>query len=352
MIFAVTQGDPAGVGPELMLATLRAAEKGQFTSRLAVYGSADWLERLASQLGQIGFGRNRTFGDLEAFRRSGEPIGLIDHANVDLSQVAIGQVSAGAGRAAFEYIDRAITAALSQTVQGVVTGPINKAALHAAGHPWPGHTEIFAARCGDPPACMMQFSPHITCTFVTTHCGYAEVPRLLTEDRIATVLRLTVIAMQQIHRRPVKIIVCGLNPHAGEGGLFGQGEEERVIGPAISQIRREITDGSTIAGPLPADTVFIPSRLRECDAVVCMYHDQGHIPVKALAFDSAVNTTLGLPIIRTSVDHGTAFDIAGRGLANPGSLFAALALAERLAAKKVSAKKVSGTFISAPGAGT
>jgi 4-hydroxythreonine-4-phosphate dehydrogenase len=167
----------------------------------------------------------------------------------------------------------------------------------------------------------------LTCTFVTVHVGYAEVPQLLTQERILDVIELTAEAMRRLHGRDPRLVVCGLNPHAGEHGLFGQREEERLIVPAIEAARAR---GLNVEGPLPPDTAFLPWKRRATDAFVCMYHDQGHIPVKALAFDSAVNTTLGLPIIRTSVDHGTACDIAWQGKARPDSLYAALRLATRL----------------------
>jgi 4-hydroxythreonine-4-phosphate dehydrogenase len=213
-------------------------------------------------------------------------------------------------------------------VAGVTTGPINKGALHAAGIDFPGHTEIFADRLGATRWCMMQWSEVVTCTFVTCHVGYADVPALLTRERILEVIELTADALRRLGKQNPRLVVCGLNPHAGEAGLFGHGEEERVVVPAIQAARAQ---GLLVEGPLPADTCFIPARRRVTDAFVCLYHDQGHIPLKALAFDSAVNTTLGLPAVRTSVDHGTAGDIAWRGEADPGSLFEAVRLAVRLA---------------------
>ncbi len=175
---------------------------------------------------------------------------------------------------------------------------------------------------------MMQYSEELTCTFVTVHVGYAEVPKCLTQERILDVIELTAEGLERIRGRKPVILVCGLNPHAGEHGLFGDREEERIIQPAVEQARAR---GIHVEGPVPPDTAFLAGRRRTTDAVVCMYHDQGHIPIKALAFESAVNTTLGLPIIRTSVDHGTALDIAWRGEANPSSLFSAVRLAVRLA---------------------
>jgi 4-hydroxythreonine-4-phosphate dehydrogenase len=205
---------------------------------------------------------------------------------------------------------------------------LNKEALNAAGVKFPGHTEIFAHRTGAEHWCMMQYSEEITCTFVTVHCGYAEVPRLLTTKRILEVIELTSDGLRRIRGRSPVIVVCGLNPHAGEHGLFGEREEERIIIPAIDAARAK---GINVEGPLPPDTAFLPWKRKSTDAFVCMYHDQGHIPVKALAFDCAVNTTLGLPIIRTSVDHGTALDIAWQGKANPSSLAHAVSLAVKLA---------------------
>ena len=231
-----------------------------------------------------------------------------------------GVVSADTGRASFGYIQAAIDAALAGEVAAVSTAPINKEAIHSAGINYPGHTEMFAARTNAVRSCMMQFSPELTCTFVTVHVGYAEVPALLSVARILEVIELTrlPVAMRSLHGHEPRLVVCGLNPHAGEHGLFGEREEERIIIPAIEAARAQ---GMTIEGPLPPDTAFLPWKRKATDAFVCMYHDQGHIPVKALAFDSAVNTTLGLPITRTSVDHGTACDIAWQGKARPDSLY-------------------------------
>jgi 4-hydroxythreonine-4-phosphate dehydrogenase len=178
---------------------------------------------------------------------------------------------------------------------------------------------------------MMQYSSEITCSFVTVHVGYRQVPDLITIERVLETIELTAEAMIRIRRKSPKIAVCGLNPHAGEHGLFGEREEERFIIPAIEAAREK---GLDVEGPLPPDAAFLPWKREAVDAYVCMYHDQGHIPVKALAFDSAVNTTLGLDLIRTSVDHGTAFDIAWKGEARPSSLFSAIGLAAQLARTK------------------
>ncbi|RYD73779.1 MAG: 4-hydroxythreonine-4-phosphate dehydrogenase PdxA, partial [Verrucomicrobiaceae bacterium] len=246
-----------------------------------------------------------------------------------------GTISASTGAAAYVYVDAAIDAALAGEIAGVITAPLNKEALALGGIKFPGHTEIFASRTHAPRSCMMQYSEEITCTFVTVHVGYHEVPQLLTPERILDVIELTADALRRIRYREPRLLVCGLNPHAGEHGLFGEREEERFIVPAIEAAREK---GIRVEGPVPPDTAFLPDRRRTYDAIVCMYHDQGHIPVKMLAFDSAVNTTLGLPIIRTSVDHGTALDIAWKGAANPGSLFSAVRLAVQLAEPGVRGK--------------
>ena len=213
-------------------------------------------------------------------------------------------------------------------VAAVATAPINKEALHEAGLPYPGHTEIFAAKTGAERVCMMLTSEPLTVSFVTTHIGYRDVVAQLSRQRILDVIEMTEEAMSGLCGRSAKIVVCGLNPHAGEHGLFGDGEEEKLIAPAVAAAQEK---GIDCLGPLPPDTAFLPARRSETDAFVCMYHDQGLIPLKALAFDSAVNVTLGLPIVRTSVDHGTALDIAWQGQADCSSMIAAVKLAAKIA---------------------
>ncbi len=324
-------GDAAGVGPELMLRLL-ADPPIEPACRLVIL--ADW-----NVLRECGSRLNWPLPDcpvisLDQFSRKSQPLHdgsvvIVDDPQIDLGTFEVGKVNRQCGRLAFRLIQAAIDAVLANQVAGVATGPINKLALRAAGLDYPGHTEIFAERAAQgQPWCMMQYSPTITCSFVTTHCGYADVPGLLSVERIFDTILLTDQAVRRIRGRAPRLLVCGLNPHAGEDGLFGNAEEERFIQPAVEMARNR---GIEVEGPLPPDTVFIPQRLAETDAVVCMYHDQGHIPIKALAFDSAVNTTLGLSIIRTSVDHGTAYDIAWQGIAKPDSLYAAIRLACRLA---------------------
>ena len=335
----LTMGDPAGVGPELVLRALQSKELAE-KLQLVVLGSRVVLEK------QIAFAGSETppleFVSLQDFQRGQETPSttcrFIDVPTVNLEGIETCQVSSACGKASYDFIQAAIDLALDGTIDAVTTCPINKAALSAAGLEYPGHTEMFAERCHDKEAadrwCMMQFSDEITCTFATTHVGYCEVPQLLTRDRVRDTISLTAQAMRRIHGQEPHLVVCGLNPHAGEGGLFGNREEEAIIIPAIEELRSE---GLQIVGPVPGDTAFLPWRRAQTDAFICMYHDQGHIPVKALAFDKAVNTSLGLRVIRTSVDHGTAFDIAWKKPSesdrrpDPGSLFAALNLAASLA---------------------
>ena len=325
-LVALTMGDPAGVGPELCLRALAEPSLKEICTPV-VFGDADVLQRCAEAVRQPAPGHVIAHAEWTAVRRSLEAPAVLDLRAIDAKSVQPGRTSAATGRASYDYIQAAIDAALADEVAAVTTGPISKEALHAAGIDFPGHTEIFAERCRSDRWCMMQHSPEITCTFVTVHVGYAQVPRLLSTQRILEVIELTATAMRRLNGREPRLVVCGLNPHAGEGGLFGQREEERLIIPAIEGARAR---GLQVEGPLPPDTAFVPAKRAQTDAFVCMYHDQGHIPVKALAFDTAVNTTLGLPIVRTSVDHGTACDIAWQGQARPGSLFAALRLAARL----------------------
>jgi 4-hydroxythreonine-4-phosphate dehydrogenase len=324
---AVTMGDPAGIGPEVCLHLLASDEIIRECIPI-VFGDAAVLSRVAEAARLPLRAPVITPEQWRADWAKIDQPAVLDLRAIDAASVTAGKVSAATGRAAFSYIERAIEAALAKQVVAVSTAPINKEALHAAGIKYPGHTEVFADRTSAPRSCMMQYSEEITCTFVTVHVGYRDVPPLLTKERILDVIELTAEGLERLRGRKPKIVVCGLNPHAGEHGLFGDREEERIIIPAIEAARAK---GIAIEGPLPPDTAFLPWKRKATDAFVCMYHDQGHIPVKALAFDSAVNTTLGLPIVRTSVDHGTACDIAWQGKANPSSIFAAVRLALRLA---------------------
>jgi 4-phospho-D-threonate 3-dehydrogenase / 4-phospho-D-erythronate 3-dehydrogenase len=333
-LIAITMGDPAGVGPEVCLQLLANAEVHAFATPV-VFGDARLLSRCARQTGLPA--PRRIISEIDWPQACGtisEPA-VLDLFGFDADGFVPGTVSARTGAAGYRYVIRAIESALAGQVAAVATAPLNKEALRAAGILYPGHTEIFADKTGAARACMFQYSGEVRASFVTVHCGYHEVPGLLTKQRILDVIELTADAMRRIRGTEPGIAVLGLNPHAGEHGLFGNREEENLILPAIEAARAR---GMKIEGPLPPDTAFIPAKRRSVDAFVCMYHDQGHIPLKALAFDTAVNTTLGLPIIRTSVDHGTACDIAWQGKASGSSLVEAVRLASQLARTPSAAK--------------
>jgi 4-hydroxythreonine-4-phosphate dehydrogenase len=238
-----------------------------------------------------------------------------------------GRLTAEAGRAAYDIIVRAVDAAKRGAVDGIATAPINKEAFSLAGIPWAGHTDLLAHLTGAPRVAMMFHADVLRVVLASVHIALADVPRAITREVMLGTIRLVASELPQFGVERPRIAVAGLNPHAGEHGLFGR-EESEVIEPSVAQCRAE---GVDVSGPFPGDTVFVRAARGEFDVVVACYHDQGLIPVKLLAFGQAVNVTIGLPIIRTSVDHGTAFDIAGKGLADPGSMIAAVLLAAKLA---------------------
>jgi 4-phospho-D-threonate 3-dehydrogenase / 4-phospho-D-erythronate 3-dehydrogenase len=326
-ILGLTMGDPAGIGPEICLRALR--EQSVLAECVPVlFGDASILRRLARRRFPASLAR---VVSLAEFTSSSEVTGpaIVDFATPELDESEPSQVSATCGQAAYCYIEQAIRAALTNKIDGVVTAPIHKEALRLAGVEHPGHTEIFTALTGAKRSCMMLYSDQLTVSMVTTHIGYHQVPGQLSVERVLDVIELTAEALARVLHRPPRVGVCGLNPHAGEHGLFGQGEEETFVAPAVAQAKRRGIDAD---GPLVPDAAFTTGMRRQFDAFVCLYHDQGHIPFKMLAFDTGVNITLGLPIIRTSVDHGTAFDIAWQGKASPTSLYSAIHVAVQLAA--------------------
>jgi 4-hydroxythreonine-4-phosphate dehydrogenase len=239
-----------------------------------------------------------------------------------------GRLCAEAGRAAYESILRAVDAARAGDVDAIATAPVNKEAFRLAGLPWSGHTDLLAHLTQTPDVAMMFYSDALRVVLATVHVPLADVPRLLSASLMETTIALTARELPRFGFERPRIAVAGLNPHAGEHGLFGS-EEGASIAPAVAACRAR---GVDVSGPYPGDTVFVRARRGEFDVVVACYHDQGLIPVKLVAFGQAVNVTIGLPIIRTSVDHGTAFDIAGKGIADPESMIAAVLLAAQLAA--------------------
>ena len=330
-LLGLTMGDPAGIGPELCLRALRDPGVRRRCVPV-VFGDAGILRRVAEVLGEPAPDRVISLSEWDQFAHGTGPL-VVDCAALDARKVRPGKVAADCGRAGYVFIERAIRAARAGRIGGVVTAPIHKEALRLSGVNHPGHTEIFTALTGAQRSCMMLYSRVLTVSMVTTHIGYRDVPGKLSIQRVQQVIELTAEAMGWMLQRRPRLAVCGLNPHAGEHGLFGNHEEESFVAPAVARARKA---GLSVEGPLPPDAAFTPGQRKKFDAIVTLYHDQGHIPFKMLAFDTGVNITLGLPIIRTSVDHGTAFDIAWRGLADPTSLYSAIRVAADLATARAS----------------
>ncbi len=305
---ALTVGDPAGIGPEVVLRALSDADRPDAT--FVVYGPAASLAE-----------RARLFG-----LRRPEDLGV---RVVDLpvsGSVELGQVSAAAGRAAAQAVLKAAEDAKAGLLDGLVTAPLNKESLAAAGYPWPGHTEMLAETAGVRDVAMLFLGGGLRVALLTIHRSLRSVPDAVTGDEVRRVARLVHRELPGLGAPSRRIALCGLNPHAGEGGLFGR-EEIEVLGPAVAALRVE---GVDIGGPFAADSLFVRAARGEFDAVIAGYHDQGLIPVKLAAFGHAVNVTLGLPFVRTSVDHGTGFDIVTRGVADGSSLVEAMKTAVAL----------------------
>lgn len=332
---AITMGDPAGVGPEIIMKALQRIEQRPDEDKpvLVVLGCAKALEQSAETLGM----------------RPPPRIGLDDVATAtgiacvaldeDVPVPALGVVSSAGGEFAYRAIEEAVHLSASGAIDAMVTAPLNKEALNLAGHHFAGHTDMLAHLTGVKGSVMMLAHGTFRVTHLTTHVALADVPKLLTPERLSRVLDLTLEALRRLGVEKPRIAVAALNPHAGEGGIFGR-EDIDVTTPLVKDYQRR---GHAIEGPVPGDTVFVKLRGGRYDAVVAMYHDQGHVPVKLLGFQTdpetgewtalnGVNVTLGLPLIRTSVDHGTAFDIAGKGIANADSLVEAIDYAVALAA--------------------
>ena len=318
--FGITMGDPCGIGPEIILKALHP--RNSYLDRCIVFGSAALLEHY-----------NRTFGygfSIQVISRAAEAkagrLNVVDPFPIALPDITVGQVCATGGRCAFLYVKAAIDAALAKEISSVVTAPLNKEALHLAGYNYAGHTEIFGAFARGERFAMLLWSDQLKAIHVTTHVSLRQACDLCTKQREMDVIRLGYETLKKAGYPSPRIAVAGLNPHAGENGIFGT-EEIQEIAPAVASCRAE---GIDVAGPVPPDTVFLRAVKGEFDLVVAQYHDQGHIPLKMLAFDSGVNITVGLDVVRTSVDHGTAFDIAGKGVARADSLLKAIEIGEKL----------------------
>lgn len=320
MRIAITMGDPAGIGPEIILKAFHAGTPADYEP--IVYGDRAWMAQTAQQL------------KLPLPVANGRILPVQQATAADLSGVQWGELSPQAGKAAAECVIAAAQAALRGDVDAVVTAPLNKEAMAMGGYPYPGHTELLAEVTQTPRYGMMLLSGNLRVVHVSTHVSLREAIERVRAPRIVECIRLAARACRDLGIAHPHIAVAGLNPHAGENGLFGT-EEETEIAPAIAQARQENINAS---GPHPPDTVFARAAKGEFDLVIAMYHDQGHIPVKLHGFDTGVNVTIGLPIIRVSVDHGTAFDIAGKGLASEKSLQQAL----RIAAQMVKSRRHHG----------
>lgn len=316
----VTMGDPAGIGPEIILKSLAAALTRDYF-RPVVVGDLEAMERTAAQIGIdlqiIPFDGSR--------RESRNVIEVIDLGNVH-PELAAGVESADAGRASAEYIVKAVELWRDKVIDAIATAPINKRSLNLGGYDFPGHTEFLAELTSTADFAMSFFAGKLRVVLLSTHVSLLDAIARVKRPALVRLIEFTNVHLSALLARPVKIAVAGLNPHASEGGMFGN-EEANEIAPAIEECRQ---NGIDVSGPYSPDTIFLRGHDGEFDAVIACYHDQATIAVKSLAFGSAVNVTLGLPLIRTSVDHGTAFDKAGKGIADASSMTAAIELAAEL----------------------
>lgn len=323
----LTMGDPTGIGPELIIKTLLNGGLINLRHPVEIVGDSAVLAHAAAIF-------NRSAA-IEQKSKNHHTLTIADQqlrihqcSQLAPQELTYGHPDRACGRAMAEYIDYAVTRCLEHEAAGMVTGPINKAAINASGYHFPGHTELLAERCGIAKPVMMLAGEQLRVCLVTTHVALRDLPQALSIEEILATIRITHDSLQrQFGLEKPRLAVLGLNPHASEGGLFGD-EEQRLIAPAIEQARAL---GIIADGPHSADTLFYFAVKGQYDAVICMYHDQGLIPLKLLHFDDGVNVTLGLPIIRTSVDHGTAYNLAGTGEANCASLIAALKMADKMA---------------------
>lgn len=333
-VLGISMGDPAGVGPEVIAKALADPSVSERCRPLVIGDASVMAEALALVGSSLALHRIRAAADALWRPRT---IECLDLANVDMEKLPRGQVSAEAGKAAYAYIEAGVALASGGEIAALVTAPINKEALAVAGLPHSGHTEILATLTGTRDFAMLLMGRELKVIHVTTHVALRKVPDLVTRERVLRTIRLGHQVAVGLGEASPKIAVAGLNPHAGEEGLFGD-EEKTAIIPAIEAARAE---GINAHGPLPADTLFSRARGGEFSVVVAMYHDQGHIPVKTLGFNydertkrwtglSGVNVTVGLPFLRVSVDHGTAFDRAWKGIANAESMIEAIDVAVRM----------------------
>jgi 4-hydroxythreonine-4-phosphate dehydrogenase len=329
-ILGITMGDAAGIGPEIIVKALADKEIYEI-ARPVVFGDKKIIERAIGIIGADVACRS-----IEEPSRGGQEYGTIDVIDLNNlpADLPFAKVDGRAGRAAYEYIEKAVGYALKEEIHAIVTAPLNKEALNLGGKHYPGHTEILGALSGTKDYSMMLVGGPLRVIHVTTHVAFNKVSELIKKERVLRVIKLADEAMKMIGIKNPRIAVAGLNPHSGENGLFGS-EETLEITPAIEAAKAQ---GMNASGPIPPDTVFYQAACKkEYDIVVVMYHDQGHIPIKVLGFETGVNVTVGLPCIRTSVDHGTAFAIAGQGIADSKSMTEAILLGAKMANVKFAA---------------
>jgi 4-hydroxythreonine-4-phosphate dehydrogenase len=321
---AITMGDPAGIGPEVIMKALARPETRSICNALVI-GDANRLDKAGKLVGaRIGIDALR---DAEDADFASDSVQCIDLKLVP-DDLPFGRMSAVAGEAAYRFIEKAVQVVQAGSARAICTAPLSKEALHAAGHKYPGHTELLAHLTGTPEVSMMLVSAKLRVIHVTTHIGLLDAIEKIEPGLVERVITRGHEVLVRAGIAHPKIGVCAINPHAGENGLFGRGEEAAKITPAVEACQRR---GWDVQGPLPADTLFFLAGRGDYDMVVAMYHDQGHGPIKVLGLEAGVNITVGLPVIRTSVDHGTAFDIAGKGIADERSLIEALRQAAALA---------------------
>ncbi len=309
-IIGITMGDPNGVGPEVIVKAISSNEIKDLCE-IVIFGDAGILQKAA----------NNSITELK----------IIECSEFGLEDLKPSTLDRKAGQASLDYITTAVKSALENEIDAIVTAPISKESTHLAGSKYPGHTEMLKDLSGSNQAVMMFEGQKFKVMLVTIHEALSNVPKLISKDRVLSTIKLTHDSLVNLFKiEAPKIVVCGLNPHAGESGAFGNEEIDHII-PAVEEAREL---GINVEGPLPADTLFYYANQGKWDAVVAMYHDQGLIPFKMVSFNDGVNITLGLPIIRTSPDHGTAFDIAWKGVADPSSMIAAIKVAAQFAINK------------------
>jgi len=329
-IIGITMGDASGIGPEVIVKCLTDEGVYEVCNPIVIGASeviVDAVSRLDMEM------KVNAVKEVEEADFSFGTIDVLDLGNLTLSDFIPGKASTAAGRASVEYVEKAVALALSGRIDAMATAPINKEAVNRAGYSYPGHTEMLSHLTNCEEYAMMLASGTLRVVHLSTHMSLVEACGRVKRQNIIKTLYITHRSMQSLGFSSPRIAVAGMNPHAGEGGLFGK-EEILEISPAIMEAR---TRGINVSGPYPPDSIFLRASKGEFDVVLAMYHDQGHIAVKMLGLEEGVNVTIGLPVIRTSVDHGTAYDIAGKGLADPQSMKKAIIVAAEMASRKANA---------------